>query len=410
MMENMKIGARLAVLFVIQLAFLALIVFTDMEGTVLYAVSAAGQILLLLLFTAAGRSVARPLAKITAVIKDMAKGTLRELPRVNGDSETGQLEASVAALSVLLSKWKSDIADLAKKHAAGDVDAVLDEKAFEGGFRETARDINATLQMYGKDISGLAECIGKYGQGDFRAQYALLPGKKNRLNQAMDSLRDNVRTVMNDLQTISASYAEGKFNAGTGGKFGDWSLVYRDINAIAEAISKPIKEASDALSHVAAGDLKQHTPKELKGEFALLTQGINKAAENMSGYVKDIAAVLTEMSASNPQQRARREYAGPFPAVRDAFKALDGRISQLEKQAGVSAPVKPAVSTVTRLAPPPKAAPQTTAAKPAAGAAAPKAAPVEGRFNPAMPTIPKRTLAAPNASHIYDSKDFGKYK
>jgi methyl-accepting chemotaxis protein len=419
-MENMKINARMGLLVFFQIVVVAGVAMASQmeQDSYLLPILLIGGLVLIILTLLIGRSVSAPLARLNQAADDWAQGKISELPRTNAEGDLGQLENHMAALSATTSKLKTDLAALNKKQAAGDMEALLEDKGYAGEYKDIVKDINAVIKGYNQDIALMLEHTRRFGQGDFTASMQTLPGKKVKYSQDINQLQEVLKAFAADLKASVSNYMEGKASSYTAAssKNGEWAYLMREVNSLQEMYAKPIKEASDVLNRMASGDWSQVVVGEFKGEFAALKQAINSLSIQMNGHIKEIAATLNDLSAVGAQ-RSRRDYAGPFLSIKDAIRSVEQRISHLEKQQAEKQG-SPSVRPIPGL----KAAPATSTPTVGRTAVAPTAPPArtggtaatpplkEGGFKSAVPIISSRTMTAPNASHIYDSKDFGKYK
>jgi methyl-accepting chemotaxis protein len=378
--------------------------------TMTIIVLAAGILILIFVTVSVARSLTKPAAQMTETLRGMIKGNLKTPAPADAHSEWGVLENTLADLSRMILKFKDDTAAATKKHETGDTDAMLNEKAYEGAFRELALEINAIVTMYNHDMTGITDAANNIGQGDFNARVPGFTGKKARYAQKIENLRENMKTALESLLSSARSLSEGKASSSPGIRLGgEWAQGINEMNGLLDTLHRTLKEAANILNKAAQGDFTQTLSGDYKGDSAALKLALNTAVANMADYIRDISAYLTEL-AGDKTSHTRREYTGPFPAVRDAFRAMESRVAQLEKHNTHSAPhtapaIKPRIIPEVRK----PAAPLHTAKGPTAHAPA-KPREKDGGFTAAVPTVKSRTLVAPNASHIYDSKDFGKYR
>jgi methyl-accepting chemotaxis protein len=349
--------------------------------------------------------------KMSETIKEFEKGSIestRMIRQSDLNSEWGIMEASLVAMFQNILKFKEEGLAVAKKLSAGDIDAVIYEKSHEGIYKDLTRVFNGITDLYNKDMNEIMEVLNQFGQGDFRGSVRPFPGKKVKFSQGVETLRMNLQGAVNEWQSVVTAVVEGRKPLTATRASGNWAKMARDMELVLENYNKPIKEVSDILNRMAAGDLTQTASADYKGEMALLRQSLNKAAGSLNEHVKEIAAQLHELSGSGTN-RIRKEYMGPFSAVRDAFRDLDNKLTQLEKAANTTEPLTPRLRTGFTPGTPTAKLPPRPAVNTTRLDTVPKTA-KDGGFTPAMPAVTSRSRGAPNASYIYDSKDFGKYK
>jgi methyl-accepting chemotaxis protein len=363
-----------------------------------------GVILLCILTVSVSGSISNQVVKLSEAVKDICRGNINKPVEISVNNELGVLEASTADLIDILTQWNYDFSGLCKKHGAGDTDGQMDGKFYEGVFREMARDVNTLLMDYNRDINDILDCTNALGQGDFRVPVKHFPGKKELYGRKLETLRTNLKTAADNFANRIKDSLDGRANSSDVNKLsGDWARIAQDMNNLLESVTKNIKEASDVLSRMGTGDFSQTATGDFKGDLSLLKQSVNSAAANLSGHIKDIANHIAGLSSPG---RTRHEYSGPMAAVKDSFRALESRIDLLEKQSDITSDLKAA----SRPVPGRHTAASRVNTTHHSKAEAEKPSAAKPGFTAAIPVVNKKVLVAPNASHIYDKKDFGKYK
>jgi methyl-accepting chemotaxis protein len=341
---------------------------TSTRNTMIILFSAGALLLIVLTITAAG-AVTQPIKSLTDVVANLSKGNLHGMPAAGIDYKA--LTNELVAFSATLTQWKDDITELNKNHAAGHTEALMDEQKYEGAYREAARGINSLLAIYNRDINEILDAVKGLAIGDLRAGNLSFPGKKEQYAKTVNDLKEHMKKATLDFQSVLDEYTAGQ---------------------------KLMNESVNVLEKISKGDISQTITGNHEGDFVKLKNAVNNASASISGYVKEVTALVTDIANASP---SHREYTGPLPGLKDAFRYLENYIMRLEKQKSAPTPVSPVRTTFQpRVATP-------VVSRTATAAATPKKT---GGFTPSTPVLSSRTLVAPNASHIYDKKDFGKYK
>lgn len=178
----------------------------------------------------------------------------------------------------------------------------------------------------------------------------------------------------------NADSRAASFNAKT-----EVGMAFDELRRKVEALTKEAKEATSAASSA------RQEADNAKNELENTKRDMNTAREEAANARREASAANTEA------QAAKREAAA---AKRDADRVTN----QLRTTTGIKpATAKPPSATPTATAPP--AAPRPTTPRPAPRPAKASAS----AFDDAPSTSKSIKITAPDASHIYDSKNFGKY-
>lgn len=270
------------------------------------------------------RSLVIPVNKLVLVSKEISKGKINvNFPEASND-EIGELTKQFENVAAVLNDLIGDMGDMAKEHNLGDIDIRLDERRFDGAYRDVAVGINEMVGSYIKHMDDICYILKEFGSGNFGVDYALLPGKKAILNKVVEELRKNLRDIDSEIKTLSQAAVNGQLSARTNpGKFkGDWQKLLEGLNLVMDAIITPINEASEVLYAMANGNLKQKVTGEYKGDFTIIKNSLNSTLDAVSSYVSEISETLREMSDQNLNVSISRPYIGDFSLIKDSINLI----------------------------------------------------------------------------------------
>ena len=83
-------------------------------------------------------------------------------------------------------------------------------------------------------------CLAEFGKGNFEAPLEKFPGKKAFINDTIEQLRSNLRTLMAEMDHMSAEHDRGDIDVNIPAeKFeGDYRKMAQGINDMVSAISR----------------------------------------------------------------------------------------------------------------------------------------------------------------------------
>lgn len=283
-----------------------------------------GAFILILLAVYIIRAIARPIGALMRVAEQVAKGNLNVNIRTDGKDEIGKLERSMAGLVATLKGLTDDLTQLSRQHDAGEVDAVINDSVYEGAYRDLARGLNETVSAYVTGTFEILDCVDGFGQGDFNTKLRAFPGKKARVNTAIENLRANLNAVSNEIQALVRAALAGRLSEriDAASHAGDWARIITGLNAVMEAVAKPVTESTEVMTRLSQGDFSQTVTGAYQGDFAMIKTALNTTVTQMSGYVREISTVLSELADNNLNQSVTREYVGEFSAIKDALNRI----------------------------------------------------------------------------------------
>ena len=93
---------------------------------------------------------------------------------------------------------------------AGDIDAFVPEDKFAGAYKQIAAGANESVRFIVNNVLKILNILGAYADGDLNPVLEKLPGKQVVANEMLDKLRNNLRTLITEVNLLSMASAEGK--------------------------------------------------------------------------------------------------------------------------------------------------------------------------------------------------------
>jgi methyl-accepting chemotaxis protein len=242
-------------------------------------------------------AVINPLNVAAKYVEDISKGNipLKITDTYNGDFNTikTNLNLCIDTINTLLAQMNH----MSAQHDAGDIDIKIDESRFQGAYNEMAQGVNTMVFGHIAVKKQAMTCIKGFGEGDFNAPMAKLPGKKAFINDTIEQVRRNLQILSDDVNMLSEAAADGRVTvrADANQHQGDFRKIVEGFNATLETIVKPIivvKQSAEAIStatkEIANGnvDLSQRTEEqassleETASSMEQLASSVKQNAEN----------------------------------------------------------------------------------------------------------------------------------
>lgn len=269
------------------------------------------------------RGVVGPVRDVVDAAQRVARGDFTLAEARERRDEIGVLDQAMRDMVRTLERFSSAQQTLAEQHDQGRISERLDEAAFSGAYSALARRVNELVASHLAVQTRMAEVAAAYAQGDFSAQMDSLPGEKARITEAMNTVRDNLSAMKEDILTLSAAAGRGDFSAR--GDAERYRFAFREmveaLNSLMEQGDAGLSDVGRVLGALAEGDLSQKVDRHYEGAFgrlagdanrtvaqlAILIGGIQETAESVRAAAREIAAGNTNLSQRTEEQAASLE-------------------------------------------------------------------------------------------------------
>ena len=233
-------------------------------------------------------------------------------------------EADQQREMAVLNKLIDDMSHMSTSHQQGHIDVCIDTTQFEGAHQQVAQNVNEMTLSYVNHLTELGQVLVQFGEGQFDAPYETLPGEKVFLSQAVESLRENLRDIGQEIESLSQSAMRGQLQTRTAPERfeGGWQSLLVSLNQVMDAIITPINEASSVLHTMSQGDLSQQLHGDYEGDFLTIKTSINTMQEAIASYINEISDTLGQLSSKNMNVSIERTYLGDFSRIKDSLNGI----------------------------------------------------------------------------------------
>jgi methyl-accepting chemotaxis protein len=277
--------------------------------------------------------------KAMAIFAEFGRGnfdaTLEPLPGkkrfINDTVE--QVRANLKALIAEMNR-------VSVEHERGDIDAVIDEGRFPGAYRTMAHGVN---EMVGAHIAVKRKAVAvfaEFGRGNFDAALEPLPGKKRFINDAVEQVRGNFRSLVADAASLSKAAVEGRLEvrADASRQPGGFRTIVEGMNDTMDALAAPMRDLASVLQLLAEGNLTARADaSRYQNEVRRLLAGVNETLAALLAPVSEATQVLGRLAQRDLRARMEGAYRGDHAAMKQALnasvEALDQALAQVAQAA-----------------------------------------------------------------------------
>lgn len=164
-------------------------------------------------------------------------------------------------------------------------------------------------------------CVKELGQGNFDAELERFPGKKAFINDTIEIVRENLKSVSVEINSLVSSAIEGKLKERIDETIfdGDWRRMSASINKLLGAVVEPVDEAAIVLSEMATGNFGARVTGNYQGDHAQIKNALNTTLDSIQEIIQDVDDNLSRMANKDFNLDITKEYIGDWDAIRKSF-------------------------------------------------------------------------------------------
>jgi methyl-accepting chemotaxis protein len=284
-------------------------------------------ITLLTAFIALGMSLAGLLFVSRNVISQLggeAKDALKAAKNIAdgkfGQSESSAIKTNLSVIGALnlasetLVEIDREMARMESEHLKGNIDTNIDVTKFKGAYRDMAVGINRMVTNHIEVMKKSTDCVVQLGKGNFSAELEKFPGKLSLVNDGIEGLRYNVKTLLTDLRDMCDAHAAGNMSVmmDQDKYVGDFRLVVQSVNEMVGEYIDETKTVMDCVGEYGNGNFSA-TIKEFPGDKAFINKSVKRISGNLKGLIDSVNWVSAEHEKGAIDMRLRDDmFKGDF--------------------------------------------------------------------------------------------------
>jgi methyl-accepting chemotaxis protein len=243
-------------------------------------------------------------------VKKQAMACVAEFGRGNFDAPLARFPGKKAFINDTIEQVRGNLKGLiaqmnsmSRQHDAGDIDVVIAAQDFQGDFRVMAQGINDMVAGHIAVKKQAMACVAEFGRGNFDAPLARFPGKKAFINDTIEQVRANLKSLIRDTDLLIEAASNGKLDvrADVSRHDGDFKRIVQGINSVLEAIVTPLTAAMRVISALAEGDLSKTVDGEYKGAFEQMKENINSTVLKLSMVIGEVNSATGSLASAAEQ-------------------------------------------------------------------------------------------------------------
>ncbi|MDL2248265.1 methyl-accepting chemotaxis protein [Tyzzerella sp. OttesenSCG-928-J15] len=279
------------------------------------------------------KSITKPLTEIVDIAENVSNGQLNVNIQYTSKDEIGILADKFRTMVGVINQLVTGMNEMYAEQEQGDYEYYLDENQFSGAYQAVAGGVNQMVRSHVHTTLDMVDILEAYNDGDFSKEMQQLPGKKAKINEAINNVSKNLYGISNAINQLVLEAMDGRLdkNIDESTYKGEWLKMASGLNDLMATIDKPIKEAENSLKAVVLGNLDSHIEGDYKGAFENLKDSINATLEQLRAIIGDISRITTILSHDDYDIDIDMEYNGDFYPIKEGLVKIIDRINIVMK-------------------------------------------------------------------------------
>ena len=193
------------------------------------------------------------------------------------------------------------ISEMAAAHQKGEIDHFVDAQGYATGNADVLKNVNSMVQGHIDTKRKIIACIAEFAAGNFDAALETFPGKSAFINEAMEGVRANFKSVFRDIEALSEALVEGRFDgkvdtAGYRGQFHHLMATLDRIRGNFRDVTTEIERLSNA---IVSGELDTSIDASRhSGAYRRIIEAFEAAFESLNGAFSALDTQVQQVSVS----------------------------------------------------------------------------------------------------------------
>jgi methyl-accepting chemotaxis protein len=227
------------------------------------------------------------LLSVNEALSSLSKGDFNVVIKEK-TAGVGQINKYVEILGDHLNKLRAEVNQISKAHAKGDIDAVIDNSQFEGGFKDIVQGIEEIVDRQAKETADFVAVMEELGRGNLSVEFAPLPGQKEVMNKCVDRLRGNLKGIVDSVNWVNGEHEKGNIDMTLRADMfkGQFAVLADSVNKIVGGHIDVNQKAMACVKAFGEGDFNAPL-EQFPGQKAAINETIEQVRRNLKALNED---------------------------------------------------------------------------------------------------------------------------
>ncbi|OYU19801.1 MAG: chemotaxis protein [Rhodobacteraceae bacterium PARR1] len=206
-------------------------------------------------------------------------------------------------------RFTTRVDEMAAAHAAGNTDHMAESGDMSERYVRVMTSVNEMVFSHIEIEQKIISCVSEYAEGNFDATLDRFPGKLGFINVGVDSVRDNFRRVVADMDRMARTLVEGDFERSIGNtQFkGEFVSLFNAMDSVRSGLARVTAEVERLSTAMVQGELDAQVDvsayrggyRRIFEAFDAAFDGLNGAFARMGSQIQQVSITVEQMSQSS---------------------------------------------------------------------------------------------------------------
>jgi len=268
------------------------------------------------LFIGFSRSLQATLRGLSRAAVDLAKGEFPETINLRCRDELQEIADELVKVTRVLRRFGAEQQSMFEAHLAGTISHRIPSDEFQGAYANIMANVNKLVESHIEVKMRVVAFAENYASGDFSARMEDLPGEKRKVSDAINSVRERLVAVSEQIKSLVDAAVAGDFaKRGDAEKYrNDFRVMVEGLNRLMATSEVGLGDAARVFKALSRGDLTETISNQYSGLFDQLKQDANNTVATLSGLISQIkrsaesvSTAAAEIASGNSDLSVRTE-------------------------------------------------------------------------------------------------------
>lgn len=255
--------------------------------------------------------------KAMSVVKAFGEGDF-DAPLEKFPGKKAEINSTIEQVRNNIKLFITDMNHMSHEHDAGDIDVKMDQAKYKGVYKAMAEGVNGMVDGHITLNKKAMAVVQGFGVGNFDIALDTLPGKKKIINDSIEQVRSNLKSLVTDTNMLAEAANDGYIQkrADASQHQGDFRKLIEGINQTLETIVGPIiivKSAAESVNTAAK-------------EIATGNTDLSQRTEQQASSLEETASSMEELASTVKQNAENAKQANQLAATASSVALKGGHV------------------------------------------------------------------------------------
>ncbi|KAI9817233.1 MAG: histidine kinase osmosensor [Pycnora praestabilis] len=251
----------------------------------------------------ANEAFQKALREIGGIVTAVARGDLSKKVLIHAkemDPEITTFKRTINTMMDQLQVFASEVSRVAREVGTeGQLGGQAQINGVDGTWKELTENVNTMAKNLTDQVREIASVTTAVAHGDLSHKIHIpARGEILQLQQTINTMVDQLRTFATEVTRVARDVGtEGVLGgqAEIEGVKGMWNDLTVNVNAMANNLTRQVRDIATVTTAVAKGDLTQKVQAECKGEILELKSTINAMVDQLKQFAQEVTKIAKEV-------------------------------------------------------------------------------------------------------------------